>query len=99
MTIEEFEEENYLRLSVDGKIDANSCQEFTNAILSALQRTNSLIIDMENVTYLSSAGLRTFILGQKTAQSKGSVFSLINVQDPVMGIFHTTGFDKILKIS
>ncbi len=99
MTIEEFSEENYLRLSIEGKIDANSSQEFTNAILSSLQKTNSLVIDMENVVYLSSAGLRAFVLGQKTATSKGAGFSLINVQDPVKDIFRTTGFDKILKIS
>ncbi len=99
MTIEEFSEENYLRLSIEGKIDANSSQEFTNAILSSLQKTNSLVIDMENVVYLSSAGLRAFVLGQKTAMAKGAGFSLINVQDPVKDIFRTTGFDKILKIS
>ncbi len=99
MTIEEFSEENYLRLSIEGKIDANSSQEFTNAILSSLQKTNSLVIDMENVIYLSSAGLRAFVLGQKTAMAKGAGFSLINVQDPVKDIFRTTGFDKILKIS
>ena len=99
MTIEEITEENHLRLSVEGKIDANSSQEFTNAILSSLQRTTSLVVDMENVVYLSSAGLRAFALGQKTAMTKGAGFSLINVQDPVKDIFRTTGFDKILNIS
>ena len=99
MTIQETADENRIRLSVEGKIDTISSQEFTNTVMNALQRTSSLVIDMEKVVYLSSAGLRAFALGQKTATAKGIGFSLINVPDVVMSIFSTTGFDKILKIS
>ncbi len=97
MTIEEIRENDTLRLSINGNIDVHSSEEFTNTVLRSFQKTKSLVIDMENVSYISSAGLRAFILGQKTASSKGAEFSLINVRDEVKEIFHTTGFDKVLK--
>lgn len=97
MTIEEIREGDVLRLSVDGNIDVHSSDEFTNAVIRSFQKTNSLVIDMEKVPYVSSAGLRAFMLGQKTASSKGAGFSLINVRDEVKTVFHTTGFDKVLK--
>lgn len=97
MTIEEIREGDVLRLSVDGNIDVHSSDEFTNTVIRSFQKTNSLVIDMEKVPYVSSAGLRAFMLGQKTAGSKGAGFSLINVRDEVKTVFHTTGFDKVLK--
>ncbi len=97
ITIEEIWDNDTLTLSVDGNIDVHSSDEFTNAVICSFQKTNSLVIDMEKVPYVSSAGLRAFVLGKKTADSKGASFSLVNVSEEVKTIFHTTGFDKILK--
>lgn len=97
MTIEEIRENDTIRLSIEGNIDTHSSTEFTNTIIRSFQKTKSLVIDMEKVSYVTSAGLRAFILGQKTAASKGAEFTLINVGDEIKAIFHTTGFDKILK--
>ena len=99
MTIEEYKEGDSLVLALNGKIDVNSSDELTNVILRSFQKTDSLVLDMKDVIYVSSAGLRAFILGQRTAASKGSGFSLINVRDEIKAIFHTTGFDKLLKYS
>ena len=51
-----------------------------------------------NVPYISSAGLRALLIGQKTAASKGGSMKLTNVSDVVMNIFEMSGFSKILKI-
>ncbi len=87
-----------MQLSVEGKIDAISSNEFQTKVLSAFQRSNNLIIDMGGVTYMSSAGLRALMLGQKTAQSKGGKLTIINVTDIVRDVFRATGFDKIMDI-
>ena len=99
MTIEEKKEGETLTLIPNGNIDVHSSDEFTQTLIRSFQKSRALVVDMESVAYVSSAGLRAFILGQKTANSKGADLSLINVQDTVKDIFHTTGFDKLLKYS
>ncbi len=99
MTIDEHKEGDSLVLVLNGKVDVHSSDELTNVILRSFQKTDSLVLDMKDVIYVSSAGLRAFMLGQRTAASKGSGFSLINVRDEIKAIFRTTGFDKLLKYS
>ncbi|MCR4591183.1 MAG: STAS domain-containing protein [Lachnospiraceae bacterium] len=98
MRIEEVKEDSGLKMIIDGKIDTLTCNEFQNAVLKAFQKTNNLIIDMESVTYVSSAGLRALIIGQRTAETKGGSLSVINASDSVKDVFRVTGFDKVLDI-
>ena len=99
MTVEEIREGENLTLIPNGNIDVHTSDEFTQTILKSFQKAKVIVVDMKEVSYVSSAGLRAFILGQKTANSKGAQLSLINVQDMVKDIFRTTGFDKLLKYS
>ena len=59
---------------------------------------NSLQIDMGKVVYVSSAGLRAFLNGQKMANKNGVEMVIHNVTDTVMGIFEMTGFIDILTM-
>ncbi|MCR5236190.1 MAG: STAS domain-containing protein [Lachnospiraceae bacterium] len=98
MFIEEIISEGSLQLNVEGKIDSITSKEFQDSVLKAFQRSNKIIINMDKVSYISSAALRALTLGQKTAESKGGRMTVINVQPSVMDVFRTTGFDKLLTI-
>ncbi len=97
MTVDELRKEDTLILTVNGKLDVHSSDDFTKILLRSFQKTKNLVVDMAHVEYVSSAGLRAFMLGQKTAMGKGASFSLVNVPDTVKEIFHVTGFDKLLN--
>lgn len=98
MTIQEVDNGGNLQLDVEGKIDSLTCQNFQDTILKTFQKTNNLVINMEKVDYVSSAGLRALILGQKTASSKGGSMVIINASSSVKDVFRVTGFDKVLDI-
>ena len=98
MTIEEIKSENRIQLNVEGKIDTISYMDFQNAVLKSFQKSHDIVINMEQVQYISSAGLRALFLGQKTASSKGGSLKIINVPDSVKDIFRVTGFEKVLDI-
>ena len=83
---------------MEGKIDALTSDEFQNLVLKSFTKSSSVIINLENVPYMSSAGLRALILGEKTAKSKGGQLIVINAQPQVKDVFRTTGFDSILDI-
>ena len=90
--------ETYMRLMVDGRVDTTTSPQLQQAILNAFQKKNDVVIDFLNVPYISSAGLRALLIGQKTAASKGGSMKLTNVSDAVREVFNMTGFSGILTI-
>jgi len=98
MHYEEIQSEGKIQINLEGKIDSLSSEEFQNLVLKAFTKSNSVIVNLEKVTYMSSAGLRALILGEKTAKSKGGSQIIINLQPQVQEIFRVTGFESILDI-
>ena len=98
MTINEKIESDKIVLEVEGKVDRLTTQQLQDAILLALQKMRQLEIDFGGVNYISSAGLRALLMGQKTAQSKQGRMYLTKVTEPVKEIFNITGFRSFLEI-
>lgn len=98
MTITKQENGAAVTLVVDGRVDTNTSPELQKAILEAFQSAKSLSVDLEKVVYVSSAGLRAFLLGQKTAASKGATFELLHVAPTVKAVLDSVGFSKILTL-
>lgn len=87
-----------LVLAIEGRVDTNTAPTLQEAILAAFQKNNNIEINFLDVAYVSSAGLRALLIGQKTAQSKGGSMVITNVSDTVMEVFSVTGFKSILNI-
>ena len=98
MTIEEIKGESSIQLSVDGQVDTITAPELQQAILTTFQKNKSVVLDLGHVGYMSSAGLRALLLGQKTANSKGGSMKVVNVQPAAMQVFNMSGFSKVLTI-
>lgn len=98
MTINEKKDGQEIILQVEGRIDTNTSAVLQTEILRALQKTNVLTLDLEETDYVSSAGLRTFLIAYKTAESKGGNFQLQNVSEIILDILNKSGFLKFLKI-
>lgn len=98
MTIDEAKSGDILQLNVHGKVDANSSTEFQNEVLKAFQKSKNVIVNFADVSYISSAGLRALLIGQKTATSKGGKFTIINANASVIEILRVTGLEKVLSI-
>ncbi len=98
MTLTEIKNDDHSMIRVEGKVDTNTAPQLQAKILQCFQKSNHLVIDMEECPYMSSAGLRALLLGQKTASSKGGSMKLIHVGEVVMKIFSVSRFDKVLTI-
>lgn len=90
--------ENYIRLMVEGRVDTNTSPQLQQAILNSFQKNKNIVVDFLNVAYISSAGLRALLIGQKTAASKGGSMKLTNVNNTVKSVLDMSGFSKILTI-
>ena len=98
MTITKLQNGDAVTLQVEGRVDTNTSPELQKAILESFQSAAKLTLDLEKVVYVSSAGLRALLLGQKTASSKGAAMELIHVAPTVKSVLDSVGFSKILTL-
>ena len=98
MKISETRSGDVIQIKIDGRVDTTTSPQLQNAILQAFQKGSKLVLDFSDVEYVSSAGLRALLIGQKTANSKGGSMTLVNVADAVLQVFKMSGFSGILNI-
>ena len=98
MEINEVSQDGTIMLSISGEIDGTNVDEFENRVSDAADRTSSLVLDLGNLEYVSSAGLRVFLTLQKKVKQRGDTVIIKNVNEEVMDIFSVTGFVKLLNI-
>ena len=89
---------DHIRLAVEGRVDVTTAPLLQSNILSSVQKNPNLVLDFLNVEYVSSAGLRALLIGQKTAMSKRGSMKLVNVNQTVMHVLKMSGFQNILKV-
>lgn len=98
MKLTENRDGNNIEIMVEGRVDTTTSASLQQAILVAFQKCSQVTLNVEKVDYISSAGLRALLIGQKTANSKGGNMTLRKVQPAVMEVLKMSGFSTILKI-
>lgn len=98
MQITQVRENDVIIISVEGRVDTNTSPQLQNAILTGFQKVNQVVLDFEKCAYVSSAGLRALLIGQKTANSKKGTMKLIHVPEILMSVLQVSGFINILTI-
>lgn len=88
---------SHLAVSVKGKLDAISAPKFEEEVASSLDGITELAVSMEEVEYLSSAGLRALLYLHQLMSEQGRLV-LRNVPPVVQDIFELTGFTEIVAI-
>lgn len=80
-----------------GRLDTTTAPELEQELKAALDGISELTIDMKDLDYISSAGLRVLLSAQKVMNRQGKM-TICNPNDVVMEIFEVTGFSDILTI-
>lgn len=97
MNISTTKENQKLTVILEGRLDYNTSPQLDGVLRDSLDGITDLTIDMDSITYISSAGLRLLLSTQKTMKKQG-VMRLIKVRPEIMEIFEITGFSEILNI-
>ena len=84
-----------LEVKIEGRLDTTTAPELDSFLNANLAGVKALAVDCEQLTYVSSAGLRVLLSAHK--KMKGAV-KLKNVCELVMEVFEMTGFVDILVI-
>ena len=96
MKIDLKKEDKKLTIKLGGKLDTNTSPELDSK-MNELEGMEEVIIDMKELDYISSAGLRVLLSMQKVMNKQGKM-TLITVCENVMDIFEVIGFSDILDI-
>ena len=94
MTIKKEGNGSSLTVYIEGKLDALTSPELEKE-LGDLQGIENLVLDLKDLLYTSSAGLRVLLMMYKSLENKDR-FELKGVNDAVREILETTGFDQFL---
>ena len=94
--VTEIGESLYLKLS--GSLETSTAPMLQEVVDEKMSKISELQMDMENISYVSSAGLRVLLAASKKMESKHGKMIVSNVNDNVMEVFEITGFDGILDI-
>ena len=97
MTIEIVKNNEETLIQVDGRLDTTTAPKLEATINDCVEYTKNLVLDLNKLEYISSAGLRVLLSAQKKMQKIGSM-KVKNVCEEVMEIFEMTGFADILVI-
>ena len=97
MTINKTKEDSKLTVQVEGRIDTTTAPQLESEIKDEISGITDLVIDLKEVAYVSSAGLRVLLSAQKVMNRQGNMV-IKNVNEEVMEIFEVTGFIDILNI-
>ena len=87
---------NNLTITVSGRVDTVTAPELEAGL--KFGEATSVVLDLGDVPYMSSAGLRLLLVAQKTMLAKGGEFLIANVQPAVKEVLVVTGFSNILHL-
>ena len=97
MTIEIKRNAEETTIKLVGRLDTTTAPALDKTINEDIAETKNLVLDVKELEYISSAGLRVLLGAQKKMQKIGSM-KVINVCELVMEVFEMTGFADILVI-
>ncbi len=99
MAVNSARENGTLIARTDGRIDGANAREFQVALEDAIDPSDrTVILDMENLSYISSAGLRVILMTAKTLQKQNAKFAICSLSPAIREVFQISGFDRIIPI-
>lgn len=102
MSILSFETDNTRSVSVmkvKGRVDSDSAPELETALTKLLNDgRNKIVLNLQSVDFLSSAGLRAIVKAYQGAKKSGGDVRLAAVSEPIEVILRTVGMMQMLKM-
>jgi anti-anti-sigma factor len=99
MEISKTRERNAVVMTVKGRMDAVSSPEFEKEMEELIgQGEKTFIVDLSNLDYISSAGLRSILITAKKLKTREGKLLLSSLKEVVKEVFEISGFSSIIPI-
>ncbi|MDE2792129.1 MAG: STAS domain-containing protein [Paracoccaceae bacterium] len=85
--------------AVSGRVDGSNAKQFEDGLMAGVgEDSQALVLDLAELSYISSAGLRAILLTAKNLGKRNSKFLICSLNPAVAEIFSISGFDRIITI-
>jgi anti-sigma B factor antagonist len=96
LAVSERQLDGALVLTVTGELDLTTSVAFSATTSAALRRRQPVILDLTEVTFVSSAGLAALL--QATREAPGQLPIVVDANRPVIRPIEVTGLDRVLAL-
>ena len=86
-------------VAIEGRVDGASAQRFERVLEAVADAgKKGLVLDLEKLSYISSAALRVLLVLTKAQARKGGTLTVCSVPESLRKIFQVSGFDQIIPV-
>jgi len=93
---------NAVVLRVEGRLDQDTCVAFTTDLMKSVDTAaadgGAMVLDLSGLEYISSAGLRCFMLASRQAKSQRAKIAVAALQPMVAEIFQISHFNLVFQV-
>jgi anti-sigma B factor antagonist len=83
--------------TLDGRLDTMTSPKLNSKINEIINDADKLVMDLKELEFISSAGLRVLLGALQAIEDKGEMV-VINLSPAVREVFDLTGFSRLFKI-
>jgi len=84
-------------LYIVGSVETTTAPILEKEVKESINDVDEVVLHLDELEYISSAGLRVLLMAKKGLGSRGEVV-VKNANDSIMEIFEVTGFISVFKI-
>jgi serine/threonine-protein kinase RsbW len=86
-------------VKLEGRLDSTEAGPLESALMGQLSDGHdTLLLDMQDVAYISSSGLKVLLGAWRRAQTEGGTVALFGLQPRVKEVFEMSGFDQVFDL-
>ena len=85
-------------IAVAGEVDAHTAPQMKAALLEAVSRHRSVVVDLSAVTFMDSQGLAALLRARQEAEARAGSLCLERVPAGVLKLLRITGLDSLFII-
>jgi anti-sigma B factor antagonist len=86
-------------ITVEGSIDSKTAPELQQTVLDVTAEANDVVIDLSNVSFVSSAGLRVLLMVYRQIKAKNGKVILAGVSEEIKDVMSMTGFITFFELT
>jgi len=90
--------EEYFELIIGGDVDASSSIYLDTALSEALSANQSIIVNLVDLEYISSAGLGVFMSHLQDVDLEQKKLAIFGMKEKVFQVFEILGLDQLMTI-
>lgn len=98
MNVNKIKDGDVLTVAIEGSLDIKTSPQLREAMIGELDNISSLIFNLSDCNYTSSAGLRVILESYQILSAEGGNMSIINVNSMLYDTLKLSGFTDFIDI-